>query len=90
MAPDAERPATVDSEGWWVIGMVSPRAVTVLAHDMGVWRLPEFIILVPVTILAVSDSPVLDPNLLPIRLVPFAVPSIHVASFPNTEILGHK
>jgi len=90
MAPDAEFPATLNGKGWRVFGMGEPRAMAVLAHDSGVRRLPEVVIFILVAILAVSGCPVLDLERLPIRLVSLAVPAVHIAPFPDSEIVRHQ
>jgi hypothetical protein len=90
MTPDAELPPAVYGKGRRVFRVVERRSVAVFAHYIGVGRLTEVVILIPVAIFTVSDCPVLDLDSLPVRLIPLAMPAVHVAPFPDAEILRHQ
>jgi hypothetical protein len=90
MASYAEFPAAVDGKGKLLLRMIESRAMTVLADDIGMGRLAEVSELFPVTILTVGNGPVLYPECFPVCLVPFPVPAVHIAPFPDTEIPRHQ
>jgi hypothetical protein len=89
MTPGTQLPASVNGELRRVRGVFKGRTMAVFALDDLMGRRKVLLLLVGMAVSAVLFSLEFRLDRLPLSLVPFAIPAVHVPAFLDAEIFGH-
>lgn len=87
MAADTERATAINVQSDWIIGMIVFWTVAVFTTDGTMGRVLDIVILVFMTFPAGLVRLVFCRELLPVGLVRFAVPAIHITPLMGTKVI---